>query len=114
MLYLNIQDFLIVSRSTVSQIITYLDLIYANHDNNLPCLSFYFDIQKAFDSVSHHLLLKNSVPLALILISLICLHLIFMTSGVPQGSVLGPSFCYLLMIFLVKLFIVFIFYFAMT
>ena len=36
-------DFL-KSLSTVSQMITYLDLVYSSRDNNIPALSIYFDI----------------------------------------------------------------------
>ena len=98
------------SRSTVSQIITYLDLIYANLDNNLSSLSIYFDIQKAFDSLPHHLLLTKLCTLGFDFdfINLFKSYLndrrqcgklknylsivVDVTSCVPQGSVLGPLF----------------------
>ena len=47
------------SRSTVSEIITYLDLVYSSRDNNIPALSIHFDVRKEFDTVPHHLLLSK-------------------------------------------------------
>ena len=47
------------SHSTVSQMITYLDLVYSFRDNKIPALSIYFDVRKASDTVSHHLLLSK-------------------------------------------------------
>ena len=97
------------SRSTVSQIITYLDLIYANLDNNLSSLSIYFDIQKAFDSLTHHLRTKLcTLGFDFEFINLFKSYLndrrqcgklekylsnvADVTSCVPQGSVLCPLF----------------------
>ena len=95
-------------RSTVTQMILYLDEVYRNIDSNVPSLAAYFDVRKAFESVPHHLLLQKFVnfgfcPDFIRLFSSYlderfqCLKLnniysgeITIFSGVPQGIVLGP------------------------
>ena len=102
------QDGFMKLKTTVTQMIDYLDIVYKSQDNSSPALSFYFDIRKAFDTVPHHLLLsKHQVlgfcPGFLVLLEsylsdrLQCVKVndtIFplwnVTSGVTQGSVLRP------------------------
>ena len=96
------------SRSTVSQVITYLDLVYSSRDNNIPALSIYFDARKAFDTVPHHLLLSKLENFGFDLGFLYLFNSYLLNryqsvrmnksvsfplpvlSGVPKGSVLGP------------------------
>ena len=96
------------ARSTVTQMVSYLDLVYRAMDSNTPTLSVYFDVQKAFDSVPHHLLLSKLKLFSLCpgFIKLMESYLsnrfqivkvreslsspVAVPSGVPQGSVLGP------------------------
>ena len=49
------------SRSTISQMIMYLDSVYSARDTNSPAISIYFDVGKTFDSVSHQIHLSKLV-----------------------------------------------------
>ena len=94
--------------STITQLIIYLDELYSNFDDDVEQVLIYLDFAKAFDTVNHAILLDN---LALYGLDNNFLKLIFsylgdrsqrvsvngtlsdeimFTSGVPQGSVLGP------------------------
>ena len=95
------------ARSTVSQMLFYLDHIYSLRGNNVPVLAINFDVKKAFDSFKSKLLMSKLVKyvsdidfLTLMDCYLFnrrqCVKLnsslsseIPVTSDVPQGSVLG-------------------------
>ena len=47
------------NRSTVAQLLPYLDQLYLQLDVNGPSFSVYFDFSKAFDLVCHHKLLQK-------------------------------------------------------
>ena len=98
----------ITKRSTLSQQLNLLDKITDNFDHNLQTELLYLDFSKAFDRVSHQKLLYilphykiNPIIINWLQDYLTCRqqktvidghssNTCYITSGVPQGSVLGP------------------------
>jgi hypothetical protein len=96
------------NRSCTSQLIDYVNDLTAATDKGLCIDAVYLDFSKAFDKVSHSLLLQKLVnrKVPLTLINWISSFLLqrtqsvrigtvlsapkMVTSGVPQGSILGP------------------------
>ena len=95
-------------RSTFTQLLEYVKNIYKCIDANENFCSVYFDIQKAFDSVSHKQLLNNLSSFGFdenfimlissclsnrsqrVRINNILFYKGYISSGVPQGGILGP------------------------
>ena len=88
--------------------LSYLDEIYHTHDAKIPCAAMYFDFSKAFYSVRHAIIVQKFAAFGFddifttLLISYLsnrfqCVKvrtnistILPVTSGVLQGSVLGP------------------------
>ena len=95
-------------RSTVTQLFEYLDQIYNDVEAKNEFFSVYFDFRKAFEQVPHHILISKHGNLGfdisflelfasyltnrtqIVLINNEASPKNHVTSGVPQGSVLGP------------------------
>ena len=93
--------------STITQLLVYLNELYANFDNNIEQVVVYLDFSKAFDCVNYNTLLTklSSFGLDDRFLKLFKSYLfgrtqraridghlsatVDITSGVPQGSVLG-------------------------
>jgi len=75
-------------RSSLTQHFTFFNELTAHYEINTPCDIIYRDFAKAFDSVPHNKLITGRTQRTRVNRSLSTPSKV--TSGVPQGSVLGP------------------------
>ena len=96
------------SKSTISAVADFLDIIYSNIEKKQASLAIYIDFQKAFDRLDHSVLLhklkflgftKNSLNFfenylsnryQTSLVNNIKSKPLKISHGIPQGSILGP------------------------
>ena len=104
----SVQHSFLTKRSTLTQLLEYLDKTDSNNETNLECHSEYFDFFKAFDQVPHHILRGKLAKFGfdytflelfssylsdrtqIVMIENTSSSTGYITSGMPQGSVLGP------------------------
>ena len=79
--------------NTSDAIIEFLDNVYSSLDNKQSTIVVYLDFSKVFDTVNHDILeitLNNMSQSKIPVPQCQTLH-VNITTGVPQGSVLGPA-----------------------